>query len=449
MAFQLPSGWKLATLLNEGKDGFEAPNYDRLADSPAEAGHFQEYDYSQDGATYRVIVYSDSVDYSSKELLALLEKITATETALMHDVPFKRYTFILHFLSTGSGGGMEHAFGTAISMPAANLDQGWGSFANTAAHEFFHLWNVKRIRPQGLEPIDYIHGNDTRDLWFSEGVTSYYAEVVLLRSHLITRKTFYQYFAGQIQQLQRRPARHFQSAELSGREAWLEKYPDYWRPDRSISYYNKGAILGLLLDLAIREGSNNRNSLDDLMRQLNENFAQKHRFFNDADLEALIAKLAPGFRSPTSFFDNYVRGTQELNCNLYLGYAGLKLATRTRERADLGFSTAETFNGLIHVVSVRQGGNAQAAGLEQGDVILKLDDAPLPWRPEFVLAGAKPGQRVNLEIRRGDRILHIQFQLGRSGQPVYRIEKVSPTTPEEIRIRQGWLEGKTEPSANR
>jgi predicted metalloprotease with PDZ domain len=118
---------------------------------------------------------------------------------------------------------MEHRYGTAISMPAAGLPEHWAELEETLAHEFFHLWNVKRIRPQGLEPIDYVRGNDTRDLWFSEGVTSYYQELALLRAGLIDRPTFYARMAGEIERLEQRPARFTQSVEQAGRDAWLEK----------------------------------------------------------------------------------------------------------------------------------------------------------------------------------------------------------------------------------
>ena len=189
--FLIPTGWKVASLLEEDGDGFLAPNYDVLVDSPAEAGQFQDYSFSQNGATYRVVVHADVKDYSPDRLLASLRKITATETTLMRDVPFSRYTFILHFPREDGGGGMEHRNGAAITVGVPQLRDHWENLEDVAAHEFFHLWNVKRIRPQTLEPIDYVHGNDTRDLWFCEGVTSAYGELALLRAGLISHKTFY------------------------------------------------------------------------------------------------------------------------------------------------------------------------------------------------------------------------------------------------------------------
>ena len=330
----VPDKWKVASLLEEDADGFPAPNFDLLVDSPVEAGEFQEYSYSQNGATYRVVVHADPQDYSAERLLASLTKITATETAFMRDVPFSRYTFILHFPREEGGGGMEHRNGTAITVRAKQLREHWESLEDVAAHEFFHLWNVKRIRPQLLEPIDYIHGNDTRDLWFCEGVTSTYGQLTLVRAGLISRKTFYARLESAITALQSRPARFFQSAEESGLEAWFEKYGDYFRPDRSISYYNKGELLGFLLDLALRHATGNAAGLDDVMRRLNEDFARPGRYYTEADLQRVIAELAPTFSGLGAFFEDYVRGTRDLDYQTYLGYAGLELEIEKRAEAN-------------------------------------------------------------------------------------------------------------------
>ncbi len=364
----VPAEWKVASLLEEGADGFAAANYDLLADSPVEAGQFQDYSYSQSGATYRVVVHADAKDYSADRLLASLSRITATETALMRDVPFARYTFILHFPREEGGGGMEHRNGTAITVRAGQLREHLEALEDTAAHEFFHLWNVKRIRPQRLEPIDYIQGNDTRDLWFCEGVTSTYGALVLLRAGLISRQTFYGRLGTAIEMLESRPARSYQSVEESGLEAWFEKYNDYLRPERSISYYNKGELLGYLLDLALRHASGNGAGLDDVMRRLNEDFARQGRYFTDADLRRVMAQTAPAFSGIDAFFQDYVSGTRELDYDTYLNYAGL-------EREGEGCS---------------------------------------PTRP-----GVEPAKIT------------------------CRVKEISHPSPEQLRVREGWLKGET------
>ena len=439
----IPAAWKVATLLEEDGDGFLAPNYDFLVDSPAEAGQFQDYSFSQNGATYRVVVHADVKDYSPDRLLASLRKITATETALMRDVPFSRYTFILHFPREDGGGGMEHRNGTAITVRVPQLRDHWENLEAVAAHEFFHLWNVKRIRPQSLEPIDYVHGNDTRDLWFCEGVTSAYGALALLRAGLISRKTFYARLGSAIETLQSRPARFFQSAEESGLEAWLEKYNDYLRPERSISYYNKGELLGFLLDLALRHATGNGAGLDDVMRRLNEDFARPGRYYTDADLRRLIAQIAPGFSGLEAFFADYVRGTRELDYDTYLGYAGLGRESESRGSARLGFDASVNPGGEVRVESVEPRRAAEQAGLAQDDILLKMNGQALRDSPANLLSLLKPGQEMRLEVQRGERVFEIEYRLEANEEATCRVKEIAHPSPEQVQVREGWLKGET------
>jgi len=450
----LPPGWTVATPLEPGKsadDNYAAPNYDALVDCPIEAapaqadsseGNFHEFSYSQNGTRYQVAVFGEPADYSSQNLLASLEKITATETALMRDVPFSRYTFIFHILRSGGSGGMEHANGTAIGVSASGLRHDMIRLESVAAHEFFHAWNVKRIRPQGLEPVDYLHGNDTRDLWFSEGVTSTYGDLTLLRSGLIPRQGFYRRVGEQIRELQQRPARLTQSVEQAGREAWLEKYPDYLRSDRSISYYNKGELLGFMLDLAIRHATGNRRSLDDVMRRLNEDYAKRGRFFTDADLRTVIADLAPKFTGLDSFFQDYVSGMAELDYRTYFGFAGLRVNAGAEEQVAPGFRAA-TREGRIEVQSVEPGSNAERAGLRAGDVILEMNGQPASETLRKELEQSQPGQKLELRVGRDSRKTKIRFHVGSRNVPQYRIEEIPSATAEQLAVREGWLQGKT------
>ncbi len=445
----LPDGWQLATMLDSGPQPgeYQAQNYDRLGDSPALAGQFAEYDYRQRDAEYRVIVNADTSDYYPKKLVGALKKITATETAMMRDVPFNRYTFMFQFLDSRVGGGMEHAFGTAISIPANEVRSDPSVVDGIAAHEFFHLWNVKRIRPQALEPIDYVHGNDTRDLWFSEGVTSTYGELTLLRSRLIGRKDFYRHVAGEILQLRSRPARFYQSAIESGRDAWLEKYPDYFRPERSISYYNKGELLGDLLDLGILHGSGARHSLDDLMRRLNVDFAQRGRYFTEQDLLTIVEQLAPGFDA-AKFFRDDVDGTKPLDFARFFSYAGLQLETRQVQAPDLGFKSLKSFVGPVRVESVEPQSPAARAGIEPGDVLTKMNGSYLVQPPEQEIEGMKPGDQVVFTVERNGKTLDVTFPLGSKPAEVYGIREMKDITPEQRAVRRGWLEGKTQGSTS-
>ena len=453
--FQVPTGWKLATLIQGDGNEFQAANYDALVDSPVDAGHFEEVSYVQslraEGApaaaakhtTVRVILDADPKDYSSGRIVDALRKITSEETALMQDLPFNRYTFILQFpRDGGSTGGMEHRDGTAISIPANNIRGNESYLESVAAHEFFHLWNVKRMRPQSLEPIDYIKGNDTRDLWFCEGVTNTYAELVLLRAGRIDRKTFYARVANAIQVLQSREGRHFQSAETSGREAWLEKYSDYNRADRSVSYYNKGELLGYILDLGIRHASHNAAGLDDVMRRLNRDFALRGRYYASSDLAAIVADLAPAF-DLSRFLADDVRGTRELDFATALGFAGLNLASRIEKLPEPGFSASRNANGLLQVDSVDAGSDAERAGLLAGDLLTTANGEPLPADAETNLPKWKPGQTVDLQIARGGSNHNIKIRIGVHEENSAEIEEDPHASRDQVRVRDGWLKGVT------
>lgn len=442
--FQLPEGWKLVTLLDDGPSAgeYQAADYDRLADSPAIAGKFAEYDYDQSGADYRVIIDADPSDYNAKALLRGLKKITSTETAMMQNVPFKRYTFIFDFPRAPVGGGMEHAYGTVIYVPANETRLSLSEVYAVAAHEFFHLWNVKRIRPQGLEPINYVHGNDTRDLWFCEGVTNTFEELTLLRAGLIKKQEFYKHLASAIQELRSRPARFYQSVEAAGLDAWLEKYPDYFRPERSISYYNKGELLGDLLDIGIVQGSAERYSLDDLMRRLDKEFAQRRRFYTDADLVSIVKQLAPDF-PVAAFFRDDVDGTKPLDFATYFGEAGLDFKVKEVHVPDLGFKSLKSFTGPVQVQTVSPQSSAALAGLQPGDILVKMNGQFLLSIPDRQLEGMKPGDQVIFSIERAGHSLDVTFPLGSKTADKYEVNEMRHASKEQRAVRRGWLDGKT------
>ena len=297
--------------------------------------------------------------------------------------------------------------------------------------------------------MDYVHGNDTGALWFSEGVTSTYQELTLVRTGLTSHDDLYRRIAFQIGLLQDRPARTFQSVEQAGRSAWLEKYPDYLRPERSISYYNKGELLGFLLDLAIRHATANRKSLDDVMRRLNEDFAKRHRTFTQSDLLNVVAEVAPEFGGRTEFFKDYVYGTRELDYNEYLGYAGLSLLTTTAAQWALGFRAERGFSGPYTVASVVPDGNAARAGMQDGDVLISMNGRPVTDPPERLLGSTRGGGKVEFEVRRGRQILRFTYRLEKASVNSYRVEEIAHPTKEQLRVRSGWLEGKTEAARER
>ena len=324
----LPAGWQIAAELAavHSSGTFTAASYDSLVDAPVEAGKFEEFEFSESGGRFRVVV--DSHSWNRALLEESLHRITRYELQLMggppFDPPYHEYTFFFHIGPDGDveGGGMEHRNSTAISATSTE-----GAIA-VAAHEFFHVWNVKRIRPQSLEPVDYAREQYTRALWFAEGVTSAYASYTLERTGLWSKTQFYDDLGEQIGQLESRPARAWQSVEESSLDAWFEKYDGYNTPSHSISYYNKGQIVGVMLDLAIRDATDNRKSLDDVMRRMNAEYAQQGKFYDDSDSIRAVVEEVSG-KSFADFFDRYVAGTDEIPYADFLSVAGLELQIGT------------------------------------------------------------------------------------------------------------------------
>ena len=438
----LPAGWSIATPLTSAPEGaFSAENYDRLVDSPFEIGAFRESDFDESGAHYRVIIDADYADYDMAAITAMLRKIVTAATTWMDDRPFDSYMFLYHFPRAPAGGGMEHAYSTAIAINAEALSRSPEVLASVTAHEFFHLWNVKRIRPQSLEPIDYMKANYTRALWFSEGCTSTAADFIELRAGLLDERHFEDALASGINELERRPAHLTQSAEESSLDAWLEGDPYYRRPERSISYYNKGELLGIMLDLAVRQASHNREALREVFQWMNRNFAQKGRPFPDSDGVRESAETIT-HTNLTEFFANYVAGTEEIPWNDFFRFVGLRIIETSATVADLGFTASRSFDGPMIVSQVTAGSEAEHAGLQTGDIVLEIDGNPPGLESSEAAANLVPGDTVTVRIRpRRGAERELKWKIGSRDELSYQMKDVEHITAEQRTQRAAWLKG--------
>ena len=453
----VPQGWRVAVELPQsgtgsGDPAYKAANYEALVDAPVEIGRFDEWSFSSGGPaagkTIRVVYHGEAVDHGA--LTRMLSEIVNYETRLMGDAPFPEYMFLLHVGQNWGGGGMEHANSTAISV---------GSFAtlgNVSAHEFFHLWNVKRIRPQSLEPVDYSHEMWTPVLWFAEGVTSTYGAYTLVRTGLWNHAQFLADLGAQITELESRPARNWQSAEESSLDTWFDKYPLYERPDFSISYYNKGQLLGFALDILIRDATDNRASLDDMLRRMNQQYAQRGRFYADsAGIEEAVEEVVRGANVGGAssglasdfpgFFKRYVSGTEEMPFADLLSRAGLTLKTQGEKRATLGFAVERDSTGTPVVGSLDLSSPAAQVGLREGDAILGINGADVPRNLDRWVRGRSPGEMMRMRILRAGRESEMVFALGQEAAQAYGVEEMPRTTDRQLRIRNGLLQGITDP----
>ena len=462
-----PQPWKVATGLPPvpgQKNTFRAENFDVLYDSPVEASNFKTISFEVKGVPHRIVIDGEG-NYDPEKMRADVKKIVETEVELMGgEIPYHDYTFILH-LRANTGGGLEHLNSTALGYPrfgfgperpeknegvnsagpGAPPPRTYRGFLSVVAHEFFHLWNVKRIRPDALGPFDYTKENYTKLLWVAEGMTDYYARVVLRRAGLISERDFLTESAKAFQALQNTPGRLVMSAEESSFDTWIKYYrPDENSDNSQISYYDKGAILGLLLDLEIRKQSRGAKSLDDVMRYLYAEFYQKNRNYTPEDFQK-ACELAAG-SSLEQFFAKYVRGREELDYDSALAVAGLRLdmtaaadGSKALEKAYLGADLTQEGERLL-VKKVYAGAPAYEQGLNAGDQIVALNN--MRTNKEFFetrLAEKHPGDPLTLSIFRSDDLSTLLIKLGARLGSVYRIVAVDKPTDEQKRIYQSWL----------
>jgi predicted metalloprotease with PDZ domain len=462
-----PQPWQVATGLPPvpgEKNTFRAENFDILYDSPVEVSKFKTISFEVKGVPHRIVIDGEG-NYDPEKVRADVKKIVETEVDLMGgEIPYHDYTFILH-LRSNAGGGLEHLNSTALGYPRFGFgpdpkegSEGAGSaspnapplrtyrgFLSLVAHEFFHLWNVKRIRPDALGPFDYTKENYTRSLWVAEGITDYYGRLVVRRAGLISDRQFLRESARAFQTLQNAPGRLVMSAEEASFDSWIK----YYRQDENsinsqVDYYNKGAILGLLLDLEIRRLSKGAKSLDDVMRYLYAEFYRKDRNYTPEDFQKACELMAGS--SLDQFFSKYVRGREELDYDSALAAVGLRLdkaatadGSKAVEKTYLGAELAQDGERLL-VRRVYAGSPAYEQGLNAGDQIIALNN--MRANKEFFdarIAEKHPGDLVTLTIFRSDDLSALLIKLGGRVEPNYRILPVDKPSLEQKRLYQSWL----------
>jgi predicted metalloprotease with PDZ domain len=441
---EVPTDWNIATALpGTSQTGFSADDYDRLVDCPVEIGSFQEADFDQGGVHYRVVVDAIAADYDMQKIVPVVQRIVAATTAWMDDRPPQTYLFLYHFPRATGGGGMEHADSTAIDVNARVLDENPLALADVTAHEFFHVWNVKRIRPQSLEPVDYTKENYTTALWFSEGVTNTVEDYILLRAGLLGEPLYLRRLSDEISELERRPAHLTQSAEASSLNAWLEKYPSYRLPERSISYYEKGQLLGVMLDLSLRDATHGSESLRDLFRWMNQNYARQGRYFEDSDgiRQAAEAVSHADFKA---FFQEYVAGAAEIPWDDVFSGVGLTLVRYTRTVPNPGFQAARNFDAPPIVTSIDSKSEAQQTGLAVGNSILEINGqvASVDFLQKLAELAIGDTLRLRVPDAAGERELH--WKVGSREEVEFELKDVDNITAKQKARRAAWLKGESQ-----
>lgn len=447
-----PAGWQVASPLALAADSdgyFTAADYDRLVDSPTEVGKHKLLEFDVRGKKHRVAIWGQ-YEFDDERLKADLAKIVEAGAQMFGSLPYEHYLFIVH-VQPGIGGGTEH-LNSNVSMTTPQAfasDRGYKGFLGLESHEYFHHWNVKRIRPLALGPFDYQRENYTRGLWVSEGVTSYYGDLLLRRAGLISSDEYIAGLAGLISGYERLPGRFKQSAESASIDAWIKHYrPDENSLNTAMSYYTKGEILGLLFDLEIRSLTGGAKSFDDVMRLLLENHGLPKPGFTDAELKATIEKVAG--TSMTDFWNRFVSGNEEIDFNAYFNKAGLKLeksyqpgtpyaSSKTDKPGTLGIAFRAQGDRVI-VANLPSDLPAYASGLNTNDELAAIDGKRLTSaNVADLFSNVRAGQRVVLTVFRRDRLM--TFELTAAIKPFdrYTISEARDAVDSLKSLRKAWL----------
>lgn len=435
--------WQVTTPLPpvlEVANTFEAKDFDTLVDSPFEVGSQQLYHFEVLDKPHQLAIWGQG-NADPERIIEDTKKIIEVEAQLFGGLPYERYVFLLHLAATGFGG-LEHKEACSLIYPRFGFrtKDKYNRFLQLVAHEFFHLWNVKRIRPKALETFDYKQENYTTSLWFCEGTTSYYDLVIPLRAGIYEAKTFLEGLGKEITQLQTTPGRMVQPLSESSFDAWIKLYRrDANSNNSQISYYLKGELVSFLLDLLIRSRHDNKRSLDDLMRLMWERFGKEEIGYTPQQLREAIESVAQTDLS--NFFNRYIDGTDELPFDEYLEPFGLQVSSVEAEEPvpHLGMNVkAEHGKEVIQFVEANS--PAEAAGINAGDELLAIDGFRVSAdQLSDRLKDYKPGDTIELSFFHQDKLYNQPVTLAAPRPSRYQVVSVENPTQTQQQNYAGWL----------
>ncbi len=423
---------------------FHARDFDTLVDCPFEIGTHTILEFECRGIPHHVALYGEG-NYEPGRLRTDLQKIVEEAAGIIGEIPYEHYTLLIQLLAEG-GGGLEHANSASVivSRWAFKPEDSYRNVLSLVSHEVFHAWNGKRIRPKELGPFDYTRENYTRLLWVSEGFTDYYGDLILRRAGLATPDQYLEQISKSIQEYEETPGRLAESPADASFDAWIKFYrKDANSLNASVSYYLKGALIGLVLDLEIRHHSDCSRNLDDVMRLLYSRYYKKlKRGFTEAEFRDACEEVA---HAPLErIFADYAYGTKEIDFPRYLGHAGLELVQsgngkKEAHKAYLGVHVRNV-EGKAVITAIPKGSPAYGQGLNVNDEIIALDGYradtdTLPAR----LEEKAPDAKVDIIVSRAGKLRNISVVLGRKQAPEYRIVKTKDPVPEQVRLYESWL----------
>ncbi|MER3431287.1 MAG: hypothetical protein C4324_09650, partial [Blastocatellia bacterium] len=434
LRIELPAGWKIITPLEPAgaRNTFKAENYDVLVDAPVLIGAFDITEFQVEDKPHYLAAYpagSFSAE-KSKQFTGMLARTIKAQSAIFGGLPYSRYVAFYFFrpAESNASGALEH-LNSYVAFAPAGANSTPEGLIGTGSHEFFHLWNVKRIRPAEMWPYNYTRENETPLLWFSEGFTNYYGVLSTYRAGITSKQQFIASVAGAAAGVENTEARNYISPADSSVSTWL----GYDTPLAfGISYYTQGQNLAALLDLSIRNDTSGKASLDDVFRVLYNEHYLRGRGFTSEELIAHINRITG--RDYRPFFDDYVFGVKVPNYEKIFSYAGLRLERKQQTTPDFGFATRPRGQGLT-ITGIEPAGAAAEAGLRVGDTITKIDGVS----PFEAGLGGSAGKTLNLTVLRSGQEMDLKFTPKSRQFTQFILTEVDSPTPEQLRIREGWL----------
>jgi predicted metalloprotease with PDZ domain len=432
--FSLPIDWKIVTALKETPDPmvFTAADYDTLVDAPAEMGKFDVTRFEVNGKPH-YFVANPAGSFSTektKTFIGMLQKVALAQSAVFGDLPYEKYVYFYFFSppESNASGALEHLNSFVAFAPPGEtaLPE---LLIGTASHEFFHLWNVKRIRPAEMWPYDYSRENETPLLWVSEGFTNYYASLMIYRAGIINEREFVDRRMAVAADIEGNEVRNYISPASSSVSTWI----GYDTPTAfKISYYAQGENIGALLDLSIRHDSGAKYGLDDVMRALYNDFYKRGKGFTTEDMIGVVSRLSG--RDYHDFYRRYVFGTEIPDYAAIYGYAGYKVEQATREVADFGFD-ARFRDGGLYIQSITVGSGASRSTLQAGDIVMKIDGRGI----REVDGDSLAGKTVKLTLNRNGEDVVIPMTVGARNVPFFKAVEIKDPSPQQLKVRAAWL----------
>ena len=415
-----------------------AENYDILADSPIEIGNQKVIEFTAQGVKHSVAMVGTG-NYEEEKIKKDFTKIVDEATSVFGTHPCKNYTFIVHNVNSG-GGGLEHLNSTTVQVQrfAYGNENTYQSFLGLIAHEYFHLWNVKRLRPIALGPFDYNTENYTNMLWVSEGFTAFYDNWLVRRAGFSSSDKYLDLIASEYSSITNLPGDKVQAVAEASFDAWIKYYRRNENSNNSqVSYYDKGSVLASIINIMIIEHSKGKQNLDNLMKYLYNEFYQKKNIGFTDDEFKLAAEKFTG-RDLTEFYAKYVNGTEQIPYELYLKSIGLKISDLNASKNEVYFgATGTNTNGKVIINFVAKGSPAYVSGINVNDEIIAIDNFRVDDLTKALLY-KKVGDKISVLLNRDGIMKTIEVTIAKNPSVKYKIEKQADLTDAQTEMLKMW-----------